>query len=96
MSDAVVPQPTKTARAGAGWFRRMLDSDLLYSFRRSKLTMLAAAVTALFFLLAIFASVLAVQNPFDPAQLQLTSRAATSSPPSSTACAFRSSSACSA
>jgi peptide/nickel transport system permease protein len=71
MSDAVVPQPTKTARAGAGWFRRMLDSDLLYSFRRSKLTMLAAAVTALFFLLAIFASVLAVQNPFDPAQLQL-------------------------
>ena len=33
--------------------------------------MVAAAVTLLFFLLAIFASVLAVQNPFDPAQLQL-------------------------
>src|SRR5260370_4604058 len=33
--------------------------------------MVAAAVTVLFFLLAIFASVLAVQNPFDPAQLQL-------------------------
>src|SRR5258708_17377062 len=31
----------------------------------------AAAVTAIFFLLAIFASVLAVQNPFDPAQLEL-------------------------
>jgi peptide/nickel transport system permease protein len=71
MSDAVVPQQTETTRAGAGWFRRALDSDLFYSFRRSKLTMLAAAVTLFFFLLAIFASVLAVQNPFDPAQLQL-------------------------
>ncbi|MCA1456652.1 ABC transporter permease [Bradyrhizobium sp. BRP22] len=70
MSDAVIPQQTETAHA-AGWFRRAVDSDLFYSFRRSKLTMLAAAVTLLFFLLAIFASVLAVQNPFDPAQLQL-------------------------
>jgi peptide/nickel transport system permease protein len=33
--------------------------------------MLAAAVTLLFFLLAIAAPLLAVQNPFDPAQLQL-------------------------
>src|ERR1700692_1814748 len=33
--------------------------------------MVAAAVTILFFLIAIFASLLAVQNPFDPAQLQL-------------------------
>ena len=32
--------------------------------------MIAAAVTVLFFLLAIFAPLLAVQNPFDPAQLQ--------------------------
>ena len=33
--------------------------------------MVAAAVTLLFFLLALFASVIAVQNPFDPAQLHL-------------------------
>ena len=33
--------------------------------------MIAAGVTLLFFLVAIFASVLSVQNPFDPAQLQL-------------------------
>ena len=52
-------------------FGRAIDSDIFYSFRRSKLTMVAAAITLLFFLLAIFASVLAVQNPFDPAQLQL-------------------------
>ena len=44
---------------------------MFYSFRRSRLTMVAAAVTALFFLVAILAPVLAVQNPFDPAQLQL-------------------------
>lgn len=75
MSDAVVSDPdkpsAKPAYAARGWFGRALDSDLFYSFRRSKLTMLAAAVTVLFVLLAIFASVLAVQNPFDPAQLQL-------------------------
>jgi peptide/nickel transport system permease protein len=74
MTDAVVPRPTETAaraNRGTGWVRRALDSDIFYSFRRSRMTMIAAAVTALFFLLAIFAPILAVQNPFDPAQLQL-------------------------
>ncbi len=76
MSDAVVPHHSETdtppvPTSSAGWFRRAIESDLFYSFRRSKLTMVAAAVTLLFFLLAIFASLLSVQNPFDPAQLQL-------------------------
>ena len=74
MTDAAVPRPPKAATdagRGTGWLRRALDSDIFYSFRRSRMTMVAAVVTALFFLLAIFASVLAVQNPFDPAQLQL-------------------------
>ncbi|MFK4509054.1 ABC transporter permease [Bradyrhizobium daqingense] len=75
MSDAVVSnsgeQSAKPPRAAQSWFSRALDSDLFYSFRRSKLTMVAAAITLLFFLLAIFANWLAVQNPFDPAQLQL-------------------------
>jgi len=75
MSNVLVPRQTDasaTASASAaGWLARALESDLFYSFRRSKLTMAAAAVTMLFFLLAIFASLLAVQNPFDPAQLQL-------------------------
>ncbi|MBH5400143.1 ABC transporter permease [Bradyrhizobium sp. CNPSo 4010] len=75
MSNAVVSNSDKQSAqpmpAAHGWFSRTLDSDLFYSFRRSKLTMVAAAITVLFFLLAIFASVLAVQNPFDPAQLQL-------------------------
>ena len=75
MSEALLSnsdkQGAQPVQAGHGWFSRTLDSDLFYSFRRSRLTMVAAAVTVLFFLLAIFASVLAVQNPFDPAQLQL-------------------------
>ena len=75
MSDAVVPHQAEPnappARPGASLIGRALDSDLFYSFRRSKLTMVAATITIVFFLLAIFASVLAVQDPFDPAQLQL-------------------------
>jgi peptide/nickel transport system permease protein len=73
MSDAAVPhraepsaQATRTGR-----LQRALDSDIFHSFRRSRMTMVAAGVTLLFFLLAIFASQLSVQNPFDPAQLQL-------------------------
>ena len=73
MSDAVVSHKAEAAAhpAAAGLLRRLFESDLFYSFRRSKLTMLAAAVTLLFFLAAIFAPLIAVQNPFDPAQLQL-------------------------
>ncbi len=72
MSDAVVPHKAETAApSAAGRFTRLVESDLFYSFRRSRLTMLAAAVTLLFFLAAIFAPLIAVQNPFDPAQLQL-------------------------
>jgi peptide/nickel transport system permease protein len=74
MTDAAVPRPADAAIAagrGTGLVRRALDSDIFYSFRRSRMTMIAAVVTALFFLLAIFAPVLSVQNPFDPAQLQL-------------------------
>src|SRR6201992_2863906 len=76
MTDAVAPHPpeanAESARPAAnGWLRRALESDVFYSFRRSKLTMVAGAVTILFFLLAIFAPLLSVQNPFDPAQLQL-------------------------
>ena len=75
MTDAVASNSDKphtpSAHGARSWLSRALDSDIFYSFRRSKLTMVAAAIALLFFLLAIFASVLAVQNPFDPAQLQL-------------------------
>ncbi|WP_375458278.1 ABC transporter permease [uncultured Enterovirga sp.] len=54
-----------------GWFARGLDSDLLASFKGSKLAMVAAAVTLLLFLVALLAPLLSPQDPFDPAQLEL-------------------------
>src|ERR1700710_1991194 len=78
MTEALVPHTAEpdavaahTGSATAHLFGRALESDMFYSFRRSRLTMAAAAITLLFFLLAILASVLSVQDPFDPAQLQL-------------------------
>ena len=76
MSDAVIPHQAEPSapparRLPGRWLGRAIESDIFYSFRRSRLTMVAAAVTVVFFLLAIFASVLAVQNPFDPSQLEL-------------------------
>ncbi|HET6838449.1 MAG TPA: ABC transporter permease [Bradyrhizobium sp.] len=76
MSDALVPHNADSNTSNPRFrarrlFARMVESDVFYSFRRSRLTMVAAAVTVLFFLLAISASYLAVQNPFDPAELQL-------------------------
>jgi peptide/nickel transport system permease protein len=74
VSDTVVPHPNEPVvshQPSPGRFRRAIDSDLFYAFRRSKLSMLAAFITVALFLVAILAPLLAVQNPFDPAQLQL-------------------------
>jgi peptide/nickel transport system permease protein len=72
MSDAAVSHKAAASRKpAAGFIRRAFDSDIVYSFRRSRLTMVAASVTLLFFVVAIAAPLLAVQDPFDPAQLQL-------------------------
>lgn len=54
-----------------GLVHRILDSDIWWSFRRSKVTMVAAAVTAIMILSAVFATQLAPQNPFDPGSLLL-------------------------
>ncbi len=50
---------------------RMLDSDVWYSFRSSRTTMTAAAVTAAMILAAVFAPWISPQNPWDPGALQL-------------------------
>ncbi len=52
-------------------FRRGWDSDLAWQFRRSPIAMVSAAVTLLLLLSALFAPLLAVMNPFDPASLNL-------------------------
>ena len=74
VSDIAQPTPAPSAPAPSGRANlpaRFLDSDVLASFRRSKLTVAAGLVTLLFFILALTAGLFAPQNPFDPAQLEL-------------------------
>lgn len=62
--DAVLP-------AAPGRMRRMLGSDIVYSFRRSPLTILAAVVTLIMVLSALLAPWIAPHNPFDPASISI-------------------------
>ncbi len=50
---------------------RAADSDIWFSFKASPVTMVAAGLTAFIFLAALLAPLLAVQNPYDPASLNL-------------------------
>ena len=59
------------ASSVAARFRSFADSDLVYSFRRSKVTVVAAIVLALMVLGALFAPLIAPHDPFDIAKLNL-------------------------
>lgn len=54
-----------------GLFVRALDSDLLYSFRRSPLVVAAAIVTLLILFVALLAPLVAPHNPYDLKALSL-------------------------
>ena len=54
-----------------GFWARARDSDIWFSFKRSKITIVAAIVTAVIFLAAFFAPIVAPHNPFDLATLSL-------------------------
>jgi peptide/nickel transport system permease protein len=66
MSEITVelPKPETTSRS---LFGRLKESDLLASFLSSKVTVVAGALTLIFFLAAILAPLIAPTNPFDPA-----------------------------
>ncbi len=51
--------------------RRFRDSDVFYSFKRSPMAILAAVVTAIFMISAVFAPWLAPHQPFDLATVEL-------------------------
>jgi len=51
--------------------RHFFASDLFYDFRRSPVTVLSFVVVLILFFCAVFASVIAPTNPFDPASLNL-------------------------
>jgi peptide/nickel transport system permease protein len=67
----MTPSGLAIAKPAAGRFRRILDSDLLYSFRRSKLVMLAALVTLLLVSGAFLAPLIAPHDPYDLRSLSL-------------------------
>lgn len=52
-------------------WHRFLDSDFVFSFKRSPTAMASALVLLIFVLIALLAPWLAPQNPFDPAALDL-------------------------
>ncbi|MCH8001257.1 MAG: ABC transporter permease [Proteobacteria bacterium] len=51
--------------------RRFRDSDVYYSFKHSPVAIVAAVVTAIFLISALFAPWLAPHQPFDPATVEL-------------------------
>lgn len=55
----------------AGLWAKIADSDIYYSFRASKVTMVAAFIVVLMFFGAAFAPLIAPTNPFDPATVFL-------------------------
>ena len=55
----------------AGRVARAWDSDIAYSFRKSPLAIVAAAVSLLIILAAVFAPWIAPHDPFNPATLNL-------------------------
>ena len=57
--------------APRGLFARFFDSDVWFSFRRSKVTMVAAGVTAVYFVAALFAPLIAPHDPFDLVNLDV-------------------------
>ncbi len=52
-------------------WNRFLDSDFIFSFRRSPTAMISALMLFFFVLVALLAPWIAPQNPFDPAALDL-------------------------
>ncbi|MVA98388.1 ABC transporter permease subunit [Nitratireductor sp. CAU 1489] len=67
----VVGEDTSGAAPARGPLRRAIESDLWYSFTRSPVTVVSAAVTLVMILSAAFAPLVAPHNPFDPATISI-------------------------
>jgi peptide/nickel transport system permease protein len=73
MSASATPTPLESAAAAPERKRwtALRDSDILYSFLHSKVTIAAAIVTLVIVLGAVFAPLIAPHNPFDLRELSL-------------------------
>jgi peptide/nickel transport system permease protein len=70
MTAAAETPPEVLMRRPSRW-RAIIDSDLVYSFLRSKVTIAAAVVTLLIVLAAICAPYIAPKNPYDLTQISI-------------------------
>ncbi|MEQ8297840.1 MAG: ABC transporter permease [Nitratireductor sp.] len=70
-NGAVATRVGDGAPPARGRLRRALESDLWYSFTRSPVTVVSAAVTLVMILSAAFAPLVAPHNPFDPATISI-------------------------
>lgn len=71
VAEQTAEQANPTPAPPPSVLHRMWDSDLCYSFRSSKVTMIAAVVTAVIFFMAIFAPWVAPHTPFEVASVDL-------------------------
>ena len=69
MADATAPLETRITMRER--IRAILGSDVVYSFLRSRVTIAAAAVTAIIVIAAILAPLIAPHDPYDLRQLSL-------------------------
>ena len=65
---------TQVRPARIGFGRRLVQSDLFYSFRRSPLTIASAVVSLILILSAVFAPWVAPHDPFDPGSISIMDR----------------------
>jgi peptide/nickel transport system permease protein len=54
-----------------GWFRRLLDNDILHSFFRSKIVVIAGIVTVFMVTMAVLAPLIAPHRPYDLSSVSL-------------------------
>lgn len=71
MAEPIIITPPSTWRRFTSLIFRTADSDIAYNFRRSPVTMLAAAGVALILFLALFAPWIAPYDPFDPGSVDI-------------------------
>jgi peptide/nickel transport system permease protein len=69
-TEAETERPEQAAQT-KGALARFVDSDILYSFLHSKVTIVSAIVTFAFFFGALFAPLIAPHDPFDLASLSI-------------------------
>ncbi len=71
MADPIIITSPSAWKRFTDLVARTADSDIAYNFRRSPVTMLAAAGVAIILFLALFAPLIAPYNPFDPGSVDI-------------------------